>query len=53
MTVTIDTSRNGFAGSGGYGKVRIGKIDQRVGVVAVKAMQLAGEPNEIEEQRQQ
>ena len=46
--VTIDTSENGFLGSGGYGKVLIGKTDV-LGIVAVKAIQVVGQTWEIKQ----
>ena len=46
--VTIDTSENGFLGSGGYGKVLIGKT-AALGTVAVKAIEMAGQRWEIKD----
>ena len=46
--VTIDTSKNGFLGSGGYGNVRIGKTDA-LGIVAVKTVPLKGSPSQVQE----
>ena len=45
--VTIDISKTGFLGSGGSGSVKIG-LTGKFGIVAVKAIPLAGDPREIE-----
>ena len=50
--VTIDISKTGFVGSGGSGSVRIG-LTGKFGIVAVKAIQLAGDPSEIESDAEQ
>ena len=50
--ITIDTSHIGFLGSGGFGKVRIGKINA-FGTVAVKCVSLLGFHEEKERMAEQ